>query len=117
MSDCIHEPGLNYQAILKLKRKPYYVCKTCGEVLAASNWAIAEVLRYAASVIGYVFLYFILRFFDRILGVTTFLGSVGVCLLGFTAAYIVIVITTILFFRIHLAYIRAYYKKAGSIQH
>ena len=115
MSDCIHEPRLNNQAILKLKRRPYYVCKNCGEVLAASNWAIAEVLRYIAWVLGYSFLYFILRFFDRILGINTFLGSVGVFLLGLAAAYIVTVIITILFFQIHLVYIRIYYKKAGNM--
>ena len=115
MSDCIHEPRLNYQAILKLKRRPYYVCKNCGEVLAASDWAISEVLRYTAWVLGYSFFYFILRFFDHILGITTFLGSVGVFLLGLVAAYIVTLIITILFFRIHLAYIRTYYKKAGNM--
>jgi hypothetical protein len=115
MCDCIHEPGLNYQAIFKLKRRQYYVCKNCGEALAASNWAIVEVLRYTASVLGYLFYIIILRLFDHVLGDTTLLGFIGICLIGLIAAYIVTVIITILLFRIHLAYTRAYYKKAGNM--
>ena len=115
MSNCSHNLVLNYQAILRLKMKPCYICKNCGEVLSASNWTIVEVFRRIIAAVSVLSTYFLLRFFDHILGVSTLLRAVGVCFISLIPAYAVITIVSILFFRIHLIYVRAYYKKAGNM--
>ena len=120
MSNCIHEPALNYQAIFRLKRKPYYVCKNCGEALAASNWGVVEVLKSIATGLGLLFLYSTYRFqlvaavLDRISGVAI-LGFIGGCLVSVIIAYIGTLIVTILFFQAHLVYVRMYYKGTNNL--
>jgi len=114
LNNCNHEPTLNYQAILRLKRKSSYKCKKCDAMLSASNWAIVEHLRYAASILGILFCYFIPRFLDSVLGITTVLETIAVSLISIILTYIVLIIITILFMRIYLAYVRAYYKMQSS---
>lgn len=117
MDRCTHEPILNHQAVFRLKRMPYYVCKNCGEVLPASNWVGVERLRSVAWALGNLFLYFVLRFFGRMLGANTLPDFIGVCFVGIITAYFVTVLILLLFFGIHWAYVRRVYRNMGDREH